>query len=131
MDRKDEIIKLQMDVIQQMTESNLKRIADDLWGLPTLQAGGEPVVKQSDTKPGVSDSPKPQEVPEPEPEVVETMEDLKKELESYIGLEIVKHEVESLVNLVTIQKLRKKTISPWKTCRCTWCFPAIPAPAKP
>ena len=47
MDRKDEIIKLQMDVIQQMTESNLKRIADDLWGLPTLQAGGEPVVKET------------------------------------------------------------------------------------
>lgn len=41
MDRKDEIIKLQMDVIQQMMESNLKRIADDLWGLPTLQAGGD------------------------------------------------------------------------------------------
>ena len=34
------------------------------------------------------------------------MEDLKKELASYIGLDIVKHEVESLVNLVTIQKLR-------------------------
>ena len=52
MDRKDEIIKLQMDVIQQMTESNLKRIADDLWGLPTLQAGGEPVVKQKDVTGG-------------------------------------------------------------------------------
>ena len=32
MDRKDEIIRLQMDVINQMTRSNLNRIADDLWG---------------------------------------------------------------------------------------------------
>ena len=34
MDRKDEIIQLQMDVINQMTRSNLSRIADDLWGAP-------------------------------------------------------------------------------------------------
>ena len=106
MDRKDEIIKLQMDVIQQMTESNLKRIADDLWGLPTLQAGGEPVIKKNDDKPGSTETPAAVEEPKPEPEIQETMDDLKKELESYIGLEIVKQEVESLVNLVTIQKLR-------------------------
>lgn len=112
MDRKDEIIKLQMDVIQQMTESNLKRIADDLWGLPTLQAGGEPVVKQKDDKPTGTDTPAPKETPAPEPEAAETMDDLKKELESYIGLEIVKREVESLVNLVTIQELRKKNDLP-------------------
>lgn len=31
MDRKDEIIRLQMDVISRMTQSNLRRIADDLW----------------------------------------------------------------------------------------------------
>lgn len=106
MDRKDEIIKLQMDVIQQMTETNLKRIADDLWGLPTLQAGGKPAVKEqtatADTSPAV---PKPAAAKEEPPE---TMEDLKKELESYIGLSIVKSEVESLVNLVTVQKLRKE-----------------------
>ena len=106
MDRKDEIIKLQMDVIQQMTESNLKRIADDLWGLPTLQAGGEPVVKQKDVTVGGNTIPVAAETPEEIKEIVETMEDLKKELASYIGLDIVKHEVESLVNLVTIQKLR-------------------------
>ena len=106
MDRKDEIIKLQMDVIQQMTESNLKRIADDLWGMPTLQAGGEPVVKQKDTAGGGNIASETSEAPEEIKEIVETMEDLKKELTSYIGLDIVKHEVESLVNLVTIQKLR-------------------------
>ena len=48
-DRKDEIIKLQMEVISQMTGNNLRRIADDLWGVPgTSQStgmtlGGQPV----------------------------------------------------------------------------------------
>ncbi len=106
MDRKDEIIKLQMDVIQQMTETNLKRIADDLWGMPTLRAGGEPAVRDSvQPSAGASGAALPK-ASEEKQEPPETMEDLKKELESYIGLAIVKQEVESLVNLVTIQKLR-------------------------
>ena len=48
-DRKDEIIKLQMEVISQMTGNNLRRIADDLWGVPGasqsggLTLGGQPV----------------------------------------------------------------------------------------
>ena len=106
MDRKDEIIKLQMDVIQQMTETNLKRIADDLWGMPTLRAGGEPAVRDSvQPSAGASGAALPK-ASEEKQEPPETMEELKKELESYIGLAIVKQEVESLVNLVTIQKLR-------------------------
>ena len=106
MDRKDEIIKLQMDVIQQMTETNLKRIADDLWGMPTLRAGGEPAVKETAAQSGSTTGAALPKASEEKQEPPETMEDLKKELESYIGLAIVKQEVESLVNLVTIQKLR-------------------------
>ena len=47
-DRRDEIIKLQMEVISQMTGNNLRRIADDLWGVPGtsrssgLTIGGQP-----------------------------------------------------------------------------------------
>ena len=37
----------------------------------------------------------------------ENIEDLKKELNEYIGLDTVKKEVESLINLVSVQKLRK------------------------
>jgi stage V sporulation protein K len=128
MDRKDEIIRLQMDVIQQMTESNLKRIADDLWGLPTLKAGGEPAVKQPDAASG--GAPAPSVVPEPVKEVQETMEDLKKELESYIGLEIVKQEVESLINLVTIQKLRKKNDLPVEDISLHLVFSGNPGTGK-
>ena len=37
----------------------------------------------------------------------ENIEDLKKELSEYIGLDTVKKEVESLINLVSVQKMRK------------------------
>ena len=130
MDRKDEIIKLQMDVIQQMTETNLKRIADDLWGLPTLQAGGKPVVKETDTPAGGQSAPAPAETPEKAEEILETIEDLKKELESYIGLAVVKHEVESLVNLVTIQKLRKENDLPVEDISLHLVFSGNPGTGK-
>ena len=129
MDRKDEIIKLQMDVIQQMTETNLKRIADDLWGLPTLQAGGEPAVKQGDSTAVATASPAPVKE-EPAPEVKETMDDLKKELYSYIGLDVVKHEVESLVNLVTIQKLRRDNDLPVEELSLHMVFSGNPGTGK-
>ena len=32
MDKKDEIIKLQLDLIECLTESNLSHMASDLWG---------------------------------------------------------------------------------------------------
>ncbi|MFH1879175.1 MAG: AAA family ATPase, partial [Bacillota bacterium] len=130
MDRKDEIIKLQMDVIQQMTQTNLKRIADDLWGLPTLQAGGEPVVKHKDVHTGGNTAPAPSNAPAETQEVKESMEDLKKELESYIGLAVVKHEVESLVNLVTIQKLRLENNLPVEDLSLHLVFSGNPGTGK-
>lgn len=93
MDRKDEIIRLQMNVIQQMTRNNLTRLADDLWGAaqPLAQAAG---------------SPKPSG--EAEAQAPEDLEVLKQELHEYIGLSSIKREVESLINLVTVQKLRRE-----------------------
>jgi len=130
MDRKDEIIKLQMDVIQQMTESNLKRIADDLWGMPTLQAGGKPVVKEKNTPSGTQPIPPASKQADAAEEPPETMEDLRKELESYIGLSIVKREVESLVNLVTVQKLRKEHDLPVEDLSLHMVFSGNPGTGK-
>jgi len=122
MDRKEEIIKLQMDVINQMTQTNLRRIADDLWGMPTLASGGTPAVKEPQ-----ADSPAPAPVTqaapaaEAQPEAAqktdaeqppEKIDDLKKELEDYIGLSVIKKEVQSLINLVTVQKLRRENDLP-------------------
>ena len=97
MDRKDEIIRLQMDVINQMTRSNLNRIADDLWGTPAPSAPQktEEAMKEEQTE------------PQEEQQAPESIEDLKAELNGYIGLDSVKKEVETLINLVTVQKLRK------------------------
>ena len=130
MDRKDEIIKLQMDVIQQMTESNLKRIADDLWGLPTLQAGGEPAVKDKAVSFPAKPSPTVSQPADSTEAPPETMEDLRKELESFIGLSIVKSEVESLVNLVTVQKLRMEHDLPVEDISLHMVFSGNPGTGK-
>ena len=102
MDRKDEIIRLQMDVINQMTRSNLNRIVDDLWGSPApAETRKTQIVEETAAKPAPEQETQKEEKPE-------NIEDLKKELQSYIGLEDVKKEVDTLINLVTIQKLRKE-----------------------
>lgn len=97
-DRKDEIIQLQMDVISQMTQSNLRRIADDLW------SGGTANPASAIPQPETAASKREEEQPPP----AETLDDLRRELEGYIGLAAVKREVESLINLVSVQKLRKE-----------------------
>ena len=145
MDRKEEIIRLQMDVINQMTQTNLRRIADDLWGMPTLQSGGTPAVKE----PGASqpDGPAPDAAPLPsaagateaKPEAQEktaaeeppeNIEDLKKELEGYIGLSVIKKEVQSLINLVTVQKLRRQNQLPVEDLSLHMVFSGNPGTGK-
>ena len=181
-DRKDEIIKLQMEVISQMTGNNLRRITEDLWGVPgtsqstsmtlggqpvsavpsapsaipddmpslsSLQGAGNPFLNQpgmnggfnpitgvytpvgsvpvapvqpvapaqpsvpvQPSTPAQSGAATTQQAAAPatetqQEEPPENIEDLKKELSEYIGLDTVKKEVESLINLVTIQKMRK------------------------
>ena len=127
MDRKDEIIRLQMDVISQMTRSNLNRIADDLWGMgatpsvPSVQPAEAPAQVQSTAE-------KPAEAVEEEKP--ETIEDLKAELAGYIGLETVKKEVESLINLVTIQNLRKENNLPVNDLSLHMVFSGNPGTGK-
>ena len=120
MDRKDEIIRLQMDVINQMTRSNLNRIADDLWG------SAEP--RKTEIK---EEKPAEKAVEQTEQEEKpESMEDLKKELHSYIGLDEVKKEVETLINLVTVQKLRKENGLPVNDLSLHMVFSGNPGTGK-
>ncbi len=145
MDRKEEIIKLQMDVINQMTRTNLKRIAEDLWGMPTLQSGGTPAVKEPvmpvegitpelapetpvQSAPAAENAAKPETKTEEAPP--EDIEDLKKELEGYIGLDIIKHEVQSLINLVTVQKLRIQNDLPVEELSLHMVFSGNPGTGK-
>ena len=153
MDRRDEIINLQTQLIREMTEKNLRGIGDDLWGAkpgeksldaPAPRFSGLKTTGADDLKdmidqnrlelerltdeligsknkgtgalPDLPLSPLPtaQKKAEPAPkkeekpeEPPEDMEALKKELQEYIGLDTIKHEVDSLINWVQIMKRRK------------------------
>ena len=144
MDKKDEIISMQLDLIKKMTENNIRRLSDDIWGSSAMRKsyndasgssdsnlnvkpnskfsaesnadplGGSDIknssystsssnydkVKASDSgEGGVSEK----EVKLPEKE---NIDDLRKELDSYIGLSAVKDEVKNLINMATVYKLR-------------------------
>ena len=117
MDKKDKIILQQLDVIRSMTENNMKRMNSDFWGTPFENITGDvpnsPAAPAKDAekkntpptataKPG-DEKPGEEELPPPE-----KIEDLLAELDSYIGLGVVKEEVHNLINMVQVYKLRQQ-----------------------
>ena len=115
MDKKDQIILQQLDVIRSMTENNMKRMNSDFWGTPFQDVGKapaapgkpaepeKPVPPTADAKPGDAAPEKAEELPPPE-----KIEDLLAELDTYIGLNVVKDEVHDLINMVQVYKLREQ-----------------------
>ncbi len=142
-DKKDEIISMQLELIRKMTENNIRRLSDDIWGAdrqvnkvkitPSMteskdkSGSGSPKTTKSNTpqKNNAPESGNPikddrdyikasdggdgEKPVEPEEKLPpkENMDDLKKELDSYIGLEEVKKEVKNLINMATVYKLRR------------------------
>ena len=124
MDKKDKIILQQLDVIRSMTENNMKRMNSDFWGTPfenvtgsapkspaptgsSFNGGSAPAPEKkppltATAKPG-GEKPAEEELPPPE-----KIEDLLAELDSYIGLGVVKEEVHNLINMVQVYKLRQQ-----------------------
>lgn len=112
MDRKDEIILQQMDLIRSMTERNLRSMDTDFWGTPLMDGkpANQPRKPEKSEKP---EKPTPQtqaEVPEKKEEIPpkEKIEDLLAELDSYVGMDAIKAEVRSLINMVQVYKLRRE-----------------------
>ena len=111
MDKKDEIILQQLDVIRSMTERNLRSVNSDFWGTP-LSPAEKPGEKAGPKTPGKAPEKKsggpeqPSETPEPLPK--EDMKDLQAELDSYIGLQTVKEEVHNLINMASVYQLRRQ-----------------------
>ena len=112
MDKKDEIILQQLEVIRTMSENNLKRMGDDFWGAPKTPgtpAPGDAAAKDDKKAPptatsgGEGGEKKEEELPPPE-----DIGDLKAELDSYIGLADVKREVNNLINMATVFKRRQE-----------------------
>ena len=135
--KKDEIIAMQLDIIRKMTENNIKRLSDDIWGATrttntqstqttqkpsSAQKSGEKKTETKENIPPIDTGASGEKTdltkasdgatvtpPESEEEKLppkENIEDLKKELEAYIGLDEVKKEVKNLINMATVYKLR-------------------------
>ena len=108
-DKRDEIILKQYEVIRSMAEHSFDSIANDFWGVPASRTPKVPASdgKRPETKAPVQTAPAKAPEPAKEPEKVETIEELREELNTYIGLESIKKEVNNLINMVTVYKLRR------------------------
>ena len=108
MDRKDEIILQQMDLIRSMTERNLRSMDTDFWGTPLMEkkTNQPPISEKSEEPASQTQAAKPEEKEEIPPK--EKIEDLLAELDSYVGMDAIKTEVRSLINMVQVYKLRRE-----------------------
>ena len=111
MDRKDEIILQQMDLIRSMTERNLRSMDTDFWGTPLMENRTARPQKSEKTEKPEKAAPQTQAAKPEEKEVIppkEKIEDLLAELDSYVGMDAIKTEVRSLINMVQVYKLRRE-----------------------
>lgn len=111
MDRKDEIILQQMDLIRSMTERNLRSMDTDFWGTPLMENRSARPQKSEKTEKPEKAAPQTQAAKPEEKEEIppkEKIEDLLAELDSYVGMDAIKTEVRSLINMVQVYKLRRE-----------------------
>ena len=111
MDRKDEIILQQMDLIRSMTERNLRSMDTDFWGTPLMENRTARPQKSEKTEEPEKTTPQTQAAKPEEKEEIppkEKIEDLLAELDSYVGMDAIKTEVRSLINMVQVYKLRRE-----------------------
>lgn len=111
MDRKDEIILQQMDLIRSMTERNLRSMDTDFWGTPLMESRTPRPQKTEKTEKPEKATPQTQAAKPEEKEEIppkEKIEDLLAELDSYVGMDAIKTEVRSLINMVQVYKLRRE-----------------------
>lgn len=118
--RKDEIIRLQNEIIQSMAKRNLQSVYNDFFPVSRLEpqdkkpsslspsdeilnnAAAPDATAKSDGNGKTTTDAKAAEMPK------ENIDDLLKELNSYIGLNTVKEEVDMLVHWIQIEQLRKE-----------------------
>ena len=112
MDKKDEIILRQLEVIRSMSENSLNRMGSDFWGAPRTPPApkGDGAAAEDGKKapPTAADGGGGGGKQEAEPLPPEDIKDLKAELDGYIGLAEVKKEVNNLINMATVFKRRQE-----------------------
>ena len=103
MNRKDEIIQLQNEIMQGLLGRSLQSAGLDLWGQSTKKQTEMPEAAPEKEK---NETNMAEEQPEEKKQPEETIESLKQELQGYIGLTAVKEEVDRLINWIEICKMR-------------------------
>lgn len=112
MDNRDKIIQTQLEVISDLLSNSMRRIGDDFFGTPAPAKPAAP--KPEEKKPEIKNpapaaaAPSQEKTSEEELPPPENIEDLKKELNEYIGLAGIKKEVTNLINMVTVYNLRRQ-----------------------
>ena len=123
MDNRDEIIQAQLEALRVMTENNLRRIGTDFFGAspaaphspnadnPPAANGAAPGIGSAPAsgnapRTAVQAAPASDAVVQPQPK--EVIDDLKAELNGYVGLSTIKREVNDLINLATVYALRRE-----------------------
>ena len=106
-DNRDEIIRTQLEVIGDLINNNMRSIGSDFFGTPA------PVKRESEKKTPVKPAApaakaEKKEKTEAPAEPPEDIDDLKAELNGYIGLAGIKREVTNLINMATVYKMREK-----------------------
>lgn len=120
MDKREELITLQTELLQKMTKYNLQHTAADFFGSPEpedsllnlQEPSPDPVQERLVTANQEQAVESSQEMTAAEMVAVETIEELKAELETYIGLATIKKEVNNLINMVTVHQLREENHLP-------------------
>ncbi len=135
MDRKDEIISSQIELIRQMTENNIRRLGEDIWGRvpPRDEASGKKPKGEAPGGPkssGKTDAPASAPAGKEETPPPEKLDDLLSELDSYIGLGSVKKEVRGLINMAKIYKLRRENDLPVEDVSLHMVFSGNPGTGK-
>ncbi len=105
MESKDEIIRMQNEIMQGLIRQRMKLIDEDLWGAKPKAEDKPGEEKKQPASKTPAEAAEPQEKTE---QPAESIDDLKKELHDYIGLAQIKSEVDSLINWIGICKARKE-----------------------
>ena len=127
MDRKDEIILQQMDLIRSMTERNLRSMDADFWGTPLMEKKVTEKAEKPAEKPAAQ-AEKPEQKEEIPPK--EKIEDLLAELDGYVGMDAIKEEVRSLINMMQVYKLRRENDLPTTDMSLHMVFSGNPGTGK-
>ena len=127
MDRKDEIILQQMDLIRSMTERNLRSMDADFWGTPLMEKKVTEKAEKPAEKPAAQ-AEKPEQKEEIPPK--EKIEDLLAELDGYVGMDAIKAEVRSLIHMVPVYQLRRENDLPTTDMSLHMVFSGNPGTGK-